>query len=86
MHERGMADDELIDEHERDRFADVATSRRPRPTATRDGHTVDDRARDGATRPRDGEPEPPSTSRAARTSGASSASRITDDVRESERR
>ena len=42
MHERGMADDELIDDHERDRFQGVAG-----PTADRDGdgHTMDDRAR-----------------------------------------
>jgi hypothetical protein len=42
MHERGMADHELIDESERDRFADV-TNRHDR-----DGDGVDDR-REGAT-------------------------------------
>jgi len=54
MHERGLADDELIDESERDRFADVAGpdtaagSERTNTTADadRDGHTVDDRARE----------------------------------------
>jgi hypothetical protein len=44
MHERGMADDELIEDHERDRFAGVAG---PDETADRDrdGQTADDRAR-----------------------------------------
>ena len=37
MHERGMADDELIDESERDRFADVAGRH------DRDGDGIDDR-------------------------------------------
>jgi type II secretory pathway pseudopilin PulG len=48
MHERGMADDELIDDHERDRFADVAGPD-PSADADRDGHTADDRARGAAT-------------------------------------
>jgi hypothetical protein len=41
LHERGMADDELIDDHERERFAGVAN------TSDRDddGSTMDDRAR-----------------------------------------
>ena len=60
-----MADDELVEDHERDRFADVSDT-----TADRDGdgHTVDDRARDATT----GEDGP--HDRAARTSAGSSAS------------
>jgi hypothetical protein len=45
MHERGLADDELIDDSERDRFADV-TGRDPSVDADADGHTVDDRVRE----------------------------------------
>ena len=43
MHERGMADHELVDESERDRFADVMATPQDRDG---DGHTMDDRARD----------------------------------------
>ena len=43
MHERGMADHELVDESERDRFADVMETPADRDG---DGHTMDDRARD----------------------------------------
>ena len=42
MHDRGLADDELLDESERDRFADVTG---PSADLDRDGSTVDDRAR-----------------------------------------
>jgi type II secretory pathway pseudopilin PulG len=42
MHDRGLADDELIDESERDRFADVTG---PSADLDRDGSTMDDRAR-----------------------------------------
>jgi type IV secretory pathway VirB10-like protein len=51
MHERGMADDELIEDHERDRFAGVAG---PDQTADADGdgHTADDRARAATDRDR----------------------------------
>jgi type II secretory pathway pseudopilin PulG len=42
MHDRGLADDELIDESERDRFAGVTG---PDADADRDGSTGDDRAR-----------------------------------------
>jgi hypothetical protein len=57
MHERGMADDELIEDHERDRFENVrgdvtdgdgsTTNDRARAMADRDGDgsTMDDRAR-----------------------------------------
>jgi type II secretory pathway pseudopilin PulG len=44
MHERGMADDELIDDQERDRFAGVAGPDETRD-ADGDGNTMDDRAR-----------------------------------------
>ena len=45
LHERGMADDKLIDDHERDRFDGVASTDRDRDD------NVDDRAgvRDGTT-------------------------------------
>jgi type II secretory pathway pseudopilin PulG len=42
MHERGLADDELIDDSERDRFAPVSG---PDTDVDGDGHTTDDRAR-----------------------------------------
>jgi hypothetical protein len=44
MHEQGLADHELIEDHERDRFADVANTG-PAGDRDGDGHTVDDRAR-----------------------------------------
>ena len=89
MHERGMADDELVDESERDRFADVMATPSDRDG---DGHTIDDRARDMTHRDE--------TDRTAATGeGAASPeyeqgrederrferSRITEDVRESDR-
>ena len=95
MHERGMADDELIDDNERDRFAGVANTG---DTADRDGdgHTMDDRARAAAGRDddRDGVDD-----RRETTPGATNAEyeqgrqderrfereRITEDVRDSER-
>ncbi len=84
LHERGMADDELVEDHERDRFADVSGSAGT-STADRDGdgHTLDDRARDAATPDRDSDA-------AARTEyeqgRVDERERITDDVRDSERR
>ena len=63
MHERGLADDELIDDSERDRFADVAGPDRSSADADRDGHTDDDRAREERF----------------------DRSRVTEDVRESDR-
>jgi FtsZ-interacting cell division protein ZipA len=116
MHERGMADDQLIEEHERERFAGVAG-----PDQTAD---ADDRARAGtdpdrtaepaersaATDPdRPAEPTTRSTDAPGVRSGTTDAgaggepksdyergrederrrferSRITDDVRESDRR
>ena len=88
MHERGMADHELVDENERDRFADVMSTPQDRDG---DGHTIDDRARD-AVHHDDAEPR-------TGTEGATSPdyqqgrederrferSRITDDVRDSDR-
>src|SRR4051812_43341379 len=43
LHERGMADDELIQDHERDRFAGTSAMQ-PANDADGDGHTMDDRA------------------------------------------
>ena len=45
MHERGLADDQLVEDHERDRFAGVDRRRRHR----RDADRTDDGARDDAT-------------------------------------
>jgi hypothetical protein len=55
LHDRGLADDELIDDSERDRFADVTgpdnvdsgrgTDAEVDVDRDRDGHTLDDRAR-----------------------------------------
>ena len=90
MHEQGRADHELVDEDERDKFADVMETPADRDG---DGHTMDDRARDMTHRDE--------TDRTAATGeGAASPeyeqgrederrfdrARITDDVRESERR
>jgi hypothetical protein len=89
MHERGMADDELVEDHERERFSPVMENG---GTVDRDvdGHTMDDRAREAGTL-RDGT--------TGGDTGATSAdyqqgrederrvdrSRVTDDVRESDR-
>jgi hypothetical protein len=43
LHERGMADDELIEDHERDRFAGTSAME-PANDVDGDGHTMDDRA------------------------------------------
>ena len=82
MHERGMADDQLIDESERDRFADVAN--RPGGTVDRDadGHTMDDRARAATGRDDDTGSDYDRGREDERRLGRE---RITDDVRESER-
>jgi type II secretory pathway pseudopilin PulG len=58
MHERGMADDQLIDEHEREKFADVAGPDRS-ADADRDSRTTDDRPR-AATEPDRTAATPPS--------------------------
>ena len=91
MHERGMADDELVDEHERDRFADVVD---PRQDRDGDGHTMDDRARDAdpprrrrrPARAPDAAPTSPGDYQQGREDERRfERSRITDDVRESDR-
>ena len=90
MHERGMADDELVDESERDKFADVMATPGDRDG---DGHTIDDRARDATHR--DDENARTAPEGAATSSDSEQGrederrferNRITDDVRESERR
>ena len=78
MHERGMADHELVDDHERDRFAEVTDTTADRDA---DGHTVDDRARDATT----GE-DRTDYDRGREDERRLDRERITDDVRESERR
>ena len=91
MHERGMADDELVDDGERDKFADVMSTPGDRDG---DGHTMDDRARDALHHDDD------NGTRTESEGGATSSdyeqgrederrferNRITDDVRESDRR
>jgi len=91
MHERGMADHELVDDSERDKFADVMSTPGDRDG---DGHTMDDRARDALHRDDD------NGARMESEGGATSSdyeqgrederrferNRITDDVRESDRR
>src|SRR5215208_6049788 len=85
MHERGMADDELIDDSERDRFAGVTG-----PDADGDGHTLDDRARaatdgDPPTRASDADSTSPDYDRGREDERRFERNRLTDDVRESER-
>ena len=93
MHERGMADHELIDEHERDRFQGVAG-----PDRDGDGHTMDDKARSATGRDdttsddrmRSSEMEAegatsPDYQRGRQDERRFERERITDDVRESER-
>jgi type II secretory pathway pseudopilin PulG len=98
MHERGMADDELIDESERDRFAEVSgpdrtadadeTDDRPRAATDRD---ADDRAatdRDERTAPsmQDGDGSvSPDYQRGREDERRFERSGQTDDERESER-
>jgi hypothetical protein len=95
MHERGLADHELIEDDERDRFADVANTT-PTPDGAEgdstvsgsadrdaDGHTLDDRAR-AATDRDEGET---TDYKRGREDGRrfERGERITDDVRDSER-
>jgi type II secretory pathway pseudopilin PulG len=85
MHERGMADDELIDDSERDRFADV-TGPDGAVDTDRDGSTMDDRARaatDGDT-PGEGAMSP-DYKRGREDEQRFERNRVTDDVRESDR-
>jgi FtsZ-interacting cell division protein ZipA len=89
MHERGMADDELVDEHERDRFADVMSTPEDRDG---DGHTMDDRARDMTHRDDNGDrmvseggAVSPEYQQGREDERRFERSRITDDVRDSDR-
>ena len=96
LHERGMADHELIDEHERDRFEGVANTPTDPVDRDADGHTMDDRARAalGRDKDRDGVDDRRETTGAASSDYVQGREdekrldrdRITDDVRESERR
>jgi hypothetical protein len=98
MHERGLADDQLIEDHERDRFADVAnTGTAPRGAegdvapADRDadGHTLDDRARAATGRDDEagrGAVSPDYERGREDERRVERGDRITDDVRDSERR
>jgi hypothetical protein len=87
MHERGMADDELIEDHERGKFEGVSGS----ADRDGDGHTMDDRARAATDRDDTGarmESEGgPSTEyeRGREDEKRFERERLTDDVRESER-
>ena len=80
MHERGMADDELIEEHERDRFADVAGTG-TRGDADADARTTDEGARAATGRDESTSPE----YEQGREDERIGRERITDDVRDSER-
>ena len=100
MHERGLADDELIDESERDRFAAVSGTDTTRDEdvdrdagTTRDvdgdGHTLDDRTR-AATDRGDGTATTPADTTSpdydrGREDERFERHRVTDDVRESDR-
>jgi hypothetical protein len=67
LHERGMADDELIDDHERDRFAGVAGTQ----DSDGDGSTRDDRARAATGRDGGATTDDRAGATAARTDAAS---------------
>ncbi len=94
MHERGMADHELIDDNERDRFADVAGSPGT-GDADRDAHTSDDRARAATGRDVDRDDvddrqegtgaTPTEYERGREDEQRIERERITDDVQDSER-
>ena len=84
MHERGMADDDLIDESERERFEGVANPREDVVDRDADGHTMDDRAR--AVTGRDGDAATGEHQQGRQDEQRFERERITDDVRESERR
>ena len=83
MHERGLADDELIDESERDRFGEVANRPDDPVDQDADGHTMDDRAREATGR--EGEPSTEYERGREDEQRFERGDRITDDVRESER-
>jgi hypothetical protein len=81
LHERGLADHELVDEGERDRFQGVMGG--GTRDADGDGHTLDDRAR--AATGRDEEPASGSVSSDYQQGREDERSRITDDVRRTDR-
>jgi FtsZ-interacting cell division protein ZipA len=83
MHERGLADDEIVDPEERDRFAGVSGGTLDRDG---DGHTADDRARDAVTPDRGTDDTTGARSEYQQGRVDERRERITDDVRESERR
>ena len=92
MHERGLADDELIDESERERFAGVAgpgTGTETDTTATadadRDGHTVDDRAREVTDHDRQEGSTSGEYEQGREDERRFERNRVTDDVSESDR-
>jgi len=85
MHERGMADDELVDDSERDRFAGVSG---PDRAADADDRTRSETDRDEGTAPtmREGDGSVSSDyERGREDERRFERSRLTDDVRESER-
>jgi hypothetical protein len=89
MHERGLADEELIDDSERDRFEGVANQPGDVVDRDADGHTLDDRARAATGRDDDARDEGGATSeyeKGREDERRFERDRITDDVRESERR
>jgi hypothetical protein len=83
MHDRGLADEEIVDPDERDRFADVSGGTTDRDG---DGHTADDRARDAVTPDRDTDDSAAARSEYDQGRVDERRERITDDVRDSERR
>jgi type II secretory pathway pseudopilin PulG len=87
MHERGLADHELVDDSERDKFADVMSTPADRDG---DGHTMDDRARDMMHRDDADRTAASGSTTAGYEQGREDErrferSRITEDVRDSER-
>jgi hypothetical protein len=86
MHERGLADDELIDDSERDRFEGVANPREDVVDRDADGHTMDDRARAVTGRDDDDDAGTGEYEQGREDERRLERDRITDDVRESERR
>ena len=89
MHERGMADDELMDDSERDRFAGVSgPDRAADADETADDRTRSETDRDEGTAPtmREGDGSVSSDyERGREDERRFERSRLTDDVRESER-
>ena len=82
MHERGLADHELIDEKERERFADASGPDRPKDADARDSSEREPGIRSGTTGETEG--RPPDYER-GREDERFERTRLTDDVRESDR-